>query len=167
MCLNTNLFPFIAGPLDVKEVTPIVIGKKFNAEVKMNGVLPDDLSAYRIEVYKYEGGRDVLTDFSCADQTGDYALPNVLECTPPVGPPDAVRPNEGGSILVWNDVCVIADDLQKEATAGDEYAVCFREKTTSESGTKSSSLTFVLAWKLTGGLCENRGLLDECCFPDL
>lgn len=149
VCTLTSAF--IPGPLTNYEIMPVVIGKKFDVEVEMSTVQElKDTKAYRIRAYAYHGD-NIFENFDCKRQENTYFAPDVLECGFTDGPPTAVRPGKTGSKLVWENVCVIADELSPDTRAGDKYAVCFCDGHGLGCDTAENFQTLVQAWSLSGG----------------
>ncbi|OEH75896.1 cysteine repeat modular [Cyclospora cayetanensis] len=142
----------IEGPLTEHKLVPVVIGKKFDVSVAMNSVLKEeDLQYYRIWAHPYKGD-DVFEDFDCKSQMKLIAPPDAADCTFSNGPPTALKLKDTGSVLVWENVCVVGDELEPDATAGDKYAVCFCDGHLMGCSTADRFQTLVQAWHLTGPL---------------
>ncbi|CDI87078.1 cysteine repeat modular protein, putative [Eimeria praecox] len=140
----------IHGPLTAQTVLPVVIGQKFSVEIPMNSIIVgDEADNYRIRAYAYKGS-DIFNNFSCKQQTDDYSSPAAFGCAPATGPPTAVKDGELGSILIWEDVCVIVDELYTAALAGDKYAVCFCDGNLLGCETADRFQLLVQAWELSG-----------------
>lgn len=130
---------------------PISIGQKFEVEVQMNSVISaEDASYYRIRAYAYKGD-DIFENFDCGAQPAFYAAPKTFECELANGPPDTVRPGGSGSTLVWENMCVIVDELAMQADAGDMYAVCFCDGHLQGCESPYLFQTLVQVWELSGG----------------
>ncbi|CDJ28361.1 uncharacterized protein EMH_0014250 [Eimeria mitis] len=140
----------IQGPLTAQSILPVVIGRKFAVEIPMSSIIDDEEAAnYRIRAYAYKGS-DILKNFSCRQQTDEYSAPAAFGCSPVTGPPTAVKNSEVGSILVWEDVCVIVDEVYDAALAGDKYAVCFCDGSMLGCKTADRFQLLVQAWELSG-----------------
>lgn len=150
MCVLSLTHLRITGPLLAQDTIPVIIGKRFSVEVPTNSIIPDEEAAnYRIRAYAYKGS-DIFRNFSCGQQAEDDTAPAVFGCSPATGPPTAVKNSEAGSILIWEDVCVIVDELYTEAVAGDKYGICFCDGNLLGCDTADRYQLLVQAWELSG-----------------
>ncbi|KAL8455778.1 hypothetical protein Emag_000352 [Eimeria magna] len=142
----------IEGPVATHKVVPVAIGRKFDVEVEMSTVVPpEQASKYRIRAYPYKGDA-IFDNFDCKNQPEAYHGPDTFNCGTIDGPPSSVKVESESTVstLVWEDVCVIVDDLATEATAGDMYAVCFCDGHGVGCETADRFQVIVQAWALTG-----------------
>ncbi|KAL8449815.1 hypothetical protein Emed_002778 [Eimeria media] len=142
----------IQGPVATHKIVPVAIGRKFDVEVEMSTIVPlEQANKYRIRAYPYKGTA-IFDNFDCKNQVEPYYGPDTFNCATIDGPPRSVKvePDSAVSTLVWEDVCVIVDDLAAEATAGDMYAVCFCDGHGVGCETADRFQVIVQAWALTG-----------------
>ncbi|KAL8271945.1 hypothetical protein Esti_004069 [Eimeria stiedai] len=142
----------VEGPVTANKIVHVAIGQKFDVEVEMSTIIPfEQAKKYRIRAYPYKGNA-LFENFDCTNQPETYDGPDTFNCGSIDGPPRHVKVEAGSGVsaLVWEDVCVIVDDLATAATAGDMYAVCFCDGQGVGCETTDRFQMLVQAWALSG-----------------
>lgn len=129
-----------------------MVGKSFRVQVAMSTVVSQEEAAnYRIRAYPYKGD-DIFNNYDCKQQSDLYSTPKAFEDSLSTGPPTGIKDGEMGSILLWEDVLVIVDELSTKAAVGDLFAICFCDGNIMGCSAADHFQVLVQAWELSGAL---------------